>query len=46
MIFIQDIQWTLGISLIPVKQFHIFEIPLLTFRNNFALGGKAKWASF
>ena len=45
MSFMWDIQWTLGISLISVKQFHIFEIPLLTFRNNFA-GGESEMGLF
>ena len=43
--YIQDGEWTLGISLILGKQFHIFEIPLLTFWNNFA-GGESEMGLF
>ena len=44
-LFIQDGEWTLGISLILGKQFHIFEIPLLTFWNNFP-GGESEMGLF
>ena len=40
MSFMWDIQWTLGISLIWVKQFHIFENPFIDISKQLCLREK------